>query len=94
MGIANGAQIAKAARSRLKGMQNSHSNKKLPTWKGNDLISTNLERGGIADRSLDRMNSNLLRGGVGLLNSGPGAIQVSRQELMQNEYKKIIENHP
>ena len=38
-GIANGAQIAKAARSRLKGMQNSHSNKKLPTWKGNSLLT-------------------------------------------------------
>ena len=88
-GLANGAQIAKAARSRLKGMQNSHSNKKLPTWKGNSLLADggNLERGGIADRSLDRMHGNLLSGGAAV-------VLQSRQELMQNEYKKIIENHP
>ena len=84
-GLANGAQIAKAARSRLRGMQNSHSNKKLPTWKGNSLLSEQFDRGGVADRSLDRMHGNLLAG---------GAVLQSRQELMQNEYKKIIENHP
>lgn len=84
-GLANGAQIAKAARSRLRGMQNSHSNKKLPTWKGNSLLADQFDRGGLADRSLDRMHGNLL--------SGAGVLQ-SRQELMQNEYKKIIENHP
>ena len=84
-GLANGAQIAKAARSRLRGMQNSHSNKKLPTWKGNSLLSDQFDRGGVADRSLDRMHGNLL---------GGGAVLQSRQELMQNEYKKIIENHP
>ena len=44
-----------------------------------------MERGGIADRSLDRMQGNLLAG---------GAVLQSRQELMQIEYKKIIENHP
>ena len=75
-------------------MQNSHSNKKLPTWKGDSLIG-NLERGGIADRSLDRMNSNLLRGGVGFLQQDRGIKEgISRQALMQNEYRKIVENHP
>ena len=58
------------------------------------------QRGGLADRSLDRIISakrlgqdkaNTNRGE--LLGLGGGILQ-SRAELLQNEYKKVIENHP
>ena len=49
------------------------------------------ERGGIADRSLDRVSANNAKGN---LLSGGGIILQSRAELLQNEYKKVIENHP
>ena len=85
------------SRSRIKGLQNSHSNKRLPTWKAdnsNSLIvgaekgvnSPVFERGGIADRSLDRVSANTKI-------TGGGLIMQSRAQLLQNEYKKVIENH-
>ena len=87
------------SRSRVKGLQNSHSNKRLPTWKAGQssllasekgVSSPVFERGGIADRSLDRVSANA----KGNLMSGGGIILQSRAELLQNEYKKVIENHP
>ena len=61
------------------------------------------QRGGLAERSLDRIISAKRLGqdksnankhellGVG---AAAGAILQSRAELLQNEYKKVIENHP
>lgn len=59
------------------------------------------QRGGLADRSLDRIISakrlgqdkaNANRGE--LLGLGAAGVLQSRAELLQNEYKKVIENHP
>lgn len=96
-GIANNIGIS---RTRVKGLQNSHSNKRLPTWKAQGqsslitsekgISSPTFERGGIADRSLDRVSANA----KGNLFSGGGNVLQSRAELLQNEYKKVIENHP
>ena len=71
----------------------------MPTWKAqgqSSLLTSDkgisspvFERGGIADRSLDRVSANA----KGNLISGVGVMQ-SRAELLQNEYKKVIENHP
>lgn len=67
------------SRSRVKGLQNSHSNKRLPTWKAGQssllasekgVSSPVFERGGIADRSLDRVSANA----KGNLMSGGGII--------------------
>lgn len=107
------------SRQRLKGLQNSHSNKKLPTWKAqghNSLIvgSSNAatkpmdlsgaaspvyQRGGLADRSLDRIiSAKRLGQDKDKISKGelmaPGGVMQSRAELLQNEYKKVIENHP
>lgn len=49
------------------------------------------ERGGIADRSLDKVSINSK---VNLLSGGGAIIQQSRADLLKNEYKKVIENHP
>ena len=82
--IANNSGIS---RSRVKGLQNSHSNKRLPTWKAgqNSLIASDkgisspvFERGGIADRSLDRVSANA----KGNLMTGGGVILQSRAELL------------
>ena len=54
------------------------------------ISSPTFERGGIADRSLDRVSANA----KGNLFSGGGNVLQSRAELLQNEYKKVIENHP
>lgn len=90
------------SRSRVKGLQNSHSNKRLPTWKAenssqlmgaqapdNKVGSPVFERGGIADRSLDRASA-----GAKNTSGGGGVILQSRAALLQNNYKKVIENHP
>jgi hypothetical protein len=46
----------------------------------------NGERNNLADRSLDRANLMMARAEKGPLQS--------RQDLLKNEYKKVIENHP
>jgi len=114
-GLQNNSGIS---RQRLRGLQNSHSNKKLPTWKAqghNSLIvaSSNApkpmdlsgaaspvyQRGGLADRSLDRIiSAKRLGQDKDKISKGellaPGGVMQSRAELLQNEYKKVIENHP
>lgn len=45
-----------------------------------------MERGGIADRSLDRMKA------ANFFMSKD--LTISRQDLLKNEYRKVIENHP
>ena len=52
------------------------------------------ERGGIADRSLDRVSVNGKGNLISGLGGGVGFVMRSRAELLQNEYKKVIENHP
>ena len=57
------------------------------------------ERGNnnIADRSLDRVSASQIaaaaKGNANNLVSGNNILQ-TRAELLQNEYKKVIENHP
>lgn len=57
------------------------------------------QRGGLADRSLDRIISAKRLGQDKEKASksdllGAGGVLQSRAELLQNEYKKVIENHP
>ena len=78
------------SRSRVKGLQNSHSNKRLPTWKNTannssllaldkGISSPVFERGGIADRSMDRASANA-KGN--LLSGGGNIVMMSRAELL------------
>ena len=78
---------------RKKVIGNSHSNARLPTEKEQSLMvelgrlsRLNEDGGGkaLAERSLDRVK-------IGQMSSVPF---VSRQELLANEYKKVIANHP
>jgi hypothetical protein len=51
-----------------------------------------LERGGIAERSLDMVKASKF---LHVNNAvGPREVFASRHELLQNEYKKVIECHP
>lgn len=69
---------------------NSHSNKKLPTWKGSLIEGSrlsNVEHQNILkDASLDRVNSKKLLANALANNS----VVQSRHELLQNNYKKVI----
>jgi len=51
------------------------------------LSNSKDERGVIADRSLDRVKA-------AQVFSGAREVFQSRQELLANEYRKVIENHP
>ena len=59
---------------------------------GTGVSSPKFERGGINDRSLDRVSAGANKNLMGVAD-GKGTLQ-TRAELLQNEYKKVIENHP
>ena len=87
------------SRSRVKGLQNSQSNKRLPTWKANENLlapdkglSSPLFDRGINERSVDRASAGPKNNVAS--SSGGGVIMQSRAQLLQAEYKKVIENHP
>jgi hypothetical protein len=83
------------SKQNLHAIDASHSNKKLPTWKGGGLLEGSrlslVEETSFKEKSLDRINSKKLLPGVG--NAG-GSVAQSRHELIQNNYKKVIQNHP
>jgi hypothetical protein len=72
-------------------LDNSHSNKKLPTWKGSLFEGSRLsqvDETAIKERSLDRVNSKKILGNA--LGGGANSVVQSRHELLQNNYKKVI----
>lgn len=75
-------------------LDNSHSNKKMPTWKGSLIEGSRLsqidQQNKLKDVSLDRVNSKKLLANALANNS----VVQSRHELLQNNYKKVIQNHP
>lgn len=76
-------------------LDGSQSNKKLPTWKGSLLEGSRLsqvEESTLKERSLDRVNSKKILGNA--LGGGANSVVQSRHELLQNNYKKVIQNHP
>jgi hypothetical protein len=78
---------------RQKGLINSHSNNKLPEVNNLQIEFSRMsnpanERSSIADRSLDRAKASNF-----LLAQSKDAV-MSRQDLIKNEYRKVIKNHP
>ena len=77
------------SRARVAGLQNSHSSKRLPTWKATTSEVGISSPVGVNNLSMDRAS---LGGGANQQSTGPLIMQ-SRAELLQNEYKKVIKNH-
>lgn len=73
-------------------LEGSQSNKKMPTWKGllEGTRLSQVEENAIKESSLDRVNTKRVLANAG----GNNSVVQSRHELLQNNYKKVIQNHP